>query len=263
MTTSSYTYPRPILDIQRIVGVPGEYGPATTEAVRAYQTTLGAYVDGIWGPATEKAHLAHIQPVLDAALQKTIAIGARTVASIITLSGGVTPTWNEENYNLVLAKQREIGTTADGIWGRATETAFVRYLAVDSAYSRGMRVTRLTLPEVAQVAKAAGFTGEGLVNAVCVAIAESGSYRGGSWGCDPIARLVNLGTVRSIDRGVWQINDYWHPEVIDWKADTPALAAKEAYRISKQGTDWNAWSTWKNGSAQARRSLAINAINGS
>src|SRR5690348_16070470 len=57
----------------------------------------------------------------------------------------------------------------------------------------------------ARVASNAGFTGDGLVMSVAIALAESG--------CDPSARGVN--TDGTVDRGLWQINNYWHPDVSD------------------------------------------------
>ena len=45
----------------------------------------------------------------------------------------------------------------------------------------------------------AGFSGDNLVTAVAVGMAESR--------CDPSARYVNNDSHRSVDRGLWQIND--------------------------------------------------------
>ncbi|WP_052685006.1 FG-GAP-like repeat-containing protein [Lentzea aerocolonigenes] len=87
--------------------------------------------------------------------------------------------------------------------------------------------------------RTAGFTGEKLVVAVAVGMAESR--------CDPSARYVNSDSHNSVDRGLWQINDYWHPEVSDSCAYNAACNAREAYRISDQGTDWTPWSTYKSG----------------
>lgn len=87
--------------------------------------------------------------------------------------------------------------------------------------------------------RTAGFSGEKLVVAVAVGMAESR--------CDPSARYVNSDSHNSVDRGLWQINDYWHPEVSDSCAYNAACNAKEAYRISDQGSDWTPWSTYKSG----------------
>lgn len=99
--------------------------------------------------------------------------------------------------------------------------------------------------QVAQVAHDyGGFRGKALIRAVAVALAESGGRTD--------AVNTNTDKYRSRDRGLWQINDHWHPEVSDADAFTPARAAAHAYRISHAGRDWSAWSTWNNGSAQAQ-----------
>jgi len=84
------------------------------------------------------------------------------------------------------------------------------------------------------VGRNAGFTGEDFVTAVAVAMAESR--------CDPLARGSNPG---SIDRGLWQINDRYHPEVSDACAYNAQCNANAAYRISDGGTDWTPWSTYQ------------------
>ncbi|GAA3433866.1 hypothetical protein [Kutzneria kofuensis] len=91
--------------------------------------------------------------------------------------------------------------------------------------------------QLAKLAKDTGFTGDGLVNAVAVALAESSGFTK--------ALLVNENCTR--DRGLWQINDYWHPEVSEQQAFDPAQNAKAAFDISDQGTRWDQWSTWESG----------------
>ncbi|HEV7978603.1 FG-GAP-like repeat-containing protein [Amycolatopsis sp.] len=102
------------------------------------------------------------------------------------------------------------------------------------------------------VGRTAGFTGENFVVAVAVAMAESR--------CDPAARGVNPG--HSIDRGLWQINDYYHPDVSDTCAYNAQCNANAAFRISDGGTDWSPWSTYKSGSykkflTQARAAIGV------
>ncbi|MEQ0565393.1 FG-GAP-like repeat-containing protein [Amycolatopsis sp. NEAU-NG30] len=87
------------------------------------------------------------------------------------------------------------------------------------------------------VGRNAGFTGENFVTAVAVAMAESR--------CDPLARGANPD---SLDRGLWQINDKYHPEVSDACAYDAQCNANAAYRISGGGTDWTPWSTYNSGS---------------
>jgi hypothetical protein len=102
-------------------------------------------------------------------------------------------------------------------------------------------VTKLSAAQIASYAAGAGFTGQGLVDAVAVALAESGG--------NTEATHTNSDTYRSVDRGLWQINSHWHPEVSAAQAFDPAQAAAAAYRISGGGRSWSPWSTWTNGAA--------------
>ncbi|WP_330277480.1 FG-GAP-like repeat-containing protein [Lentzea sp. NBC_00516] len=87
--------------------------------------------------------------------------------------------------------------------------------------------------------RTAGFTGETLVVAVAVGMAESR--------CDPSARYVNSDSHNSVDRGLWQINDYWHPEVSDTCAYNAQCNANAARKIYDQADGWTPWSTYKSG----------------
>lgn len=118
-------------------------------------------------------------------------------------------------------------------------------------------MTVLKPADIAVHAAAAGFTGDALVKAVAVALAESGG--------NTKAVGVNSDRWRSRDRGLWQINDHWHPEVTDAQAFDPNGCARAAFAISSRGTNWSPWSTWKNGSAQAqlgRARLGVAALDG-
>lgn len=97
-------------------------------------------------------------------------------------------------------------------------------------------MTTLTPAVIANIASGVGFKGDALVKAVAVALAESGG--------NPAATNTNTDKYRSVDRGLWQINSHWHPEVSAAQAFNPAQAARHAYRISKGGTDWSQWATW-------------------
>lgn len=114
-------------------------------------------------------------------------------------------------------------------------------------------MSTLTPAQIGQYAAGAGFTGAGLADAIAVALAESGG--------NPKAVHVNADKYRSRDRGLWQINDHWHPEVSDAAAFDPARCAAAAFRISGGGRSWSAWSTWKSGAAQAQLSRARMAAN--
>ena len=113
-------------------------------------------------------------------------------------------------------------------------------------------MSQLTPTQVAGYVLAAGFTGHGAVKAVSVALAESGG--------NTAAHAVNHDRYRSTDRGLFQINSHWHPEVTDAQAYDPAQASAAAYRISHAGKDWSAWSTWTNGKAAAMTGRARLAV---
>jgi len=85
----------------------------------------------------------------------------------------------------------------------------------------------------------AGFVyGQGLVTAFAVSAGEDTSRL-----LD--AKFVN--TDGSVDRGPWQFNSKWHSEVSDACAFDLACSTKEAYRVSKQGSSFSAWSGYTNG----------------
>ena len=90
---------------------------------------------------------------------------------------------------------------------------------------------------VAGTAASAGFTGYGLTVAVAVGRAESGGR----------ADAVGIVGDGSRDRGIWQINDRWHPEVSDACAFDPGCSALAVYRISRGGADWSSWVTYNSG----------------
>ncbi len=109
---------------------------------------------------------------------------------------------------------------------------------------------------LAVAAAQAGFTGEGLRVAVAVGLAESGGNPTAS-GPNPPTPGCPAG---STDRGAWQLNTCYHPEVADGCADDLACAARETYRISAGGSDWSAWTTYISGAYQDQLAAADQAI---
>lgn len=89
---------------------------------------------------------------------------------------------------------------------------------------------------MAQISYNAGFRGDGLVKAIAIGWAESSFI--------PDNFNIHNNTPPSRDRGLWEINDYYHNEVSDACANDPACAARQVYRISKGGTDWHEWTTY-------------------
>ncbi|WP_431916865.1 hypothetical protein [Micromonospora wenchangensis] len=108
----------------------------------------------------------------------------------------------------------------------------------------------------AQVAYAAGFRNNPLVTAVAVAMAESS--------CNPSAVGSNGPTAGcsngSLDRGLWQINNCYHPTVTDSCAYNAQCNANAAYSISSGGSNWQPWSTYNNGAYAGYLSAAQAAV---
>ncbi len=95
----------------------------------------------------------------------------------------------------------------------------------------------LSVAQAQGYAQAAGFTGNGLSIIVAIAQAESGLN----------TNAKNVNTDGSIDRGIVQINNKWHPEVSDACAYDPACAFQSAYKISSKGTNFSPWATYTSG----------------
>jgi hypothetical protein len=95
---------------------------------------------------------------------------------------------------------------------------------------------QLSLRQLRRLTRGLGFKKPKV--AAAIAMAESSG--------DPLAVGINK-RPRSRDRGLFQINSRWHPEVSDRCAFDVRCNAEEAYRISRGGRDWGQWSTWHNG----------------
>lgn len=88
-----------------------------------------------------------------------------------------------------------------------------------------------------------GWRGSAQIVAVCIAHAESSFIPGAVGHNGPTAGCPH----GSRDRGLWQINDCYHPSVSDRCAFDPVCNAKAAYPISNGGQDFGAWSTYTSG----------------
>lgn len=96
-------------------------------------------------------------------------------------------------------------------------------------------MSTLTVAQATTYARNAGFSGSALTTIVAIAIAESG------------LQTDIRGHTDSRDRGIVQINSFWHPEVSDACAFDPQCAFQQAYRISQAGTNFNQWNTFTGG----------------
>jgi len=134
--------------------------------------------------------------------------------------------------------------------GAAASSAPARSSGVLTAGSveeqeKAASVARAAADRCAGVARNAGFrTRSRLVTAVAVGMAESTCRASAQNRNGPTRGCPN----GSIDRGMWQINDCYHPSVSKKCAYNAQCNAKAAYRISRQGTDWTPWASYNSGS---------------
>jgi Lysozyme like domain len=111
-------------------------------------------------------------------------------------------------------------------------------------HSRAVVVAQTAADRCARVARNVGYrTKQRLVTAVAVGMGESRCRTSVRHWSRPTAGCRN----GSIDRGMWQINGCYHPEVSISCAYDAQCSAWAAYRISRHGTNWNPWSAYKNG----------------
>lgn len=117
-------------------------------------------------------------------------------------------------------------------------------------------MTTLSAAQIAQYAYQAGFrntaAGQDLTLAVAVALAESGGQTN--------ATHRNSDSRKTTDYGVWQINSYWHRDLIargNWS--DPAYNAKMAFIIKTTRGGWTQWSTFNSGSFFKHMPAAIKA----
>lgn len=117
-------------------------------------------------------------------------------------------------------------------------------------------MTKLSPPQIAEAAKTAGFTGNDLVTAVAVALAESGG--------DPNAHNA---VPPDNSYGLWQINMIgdlgptrrkWFGIKLNDQLFGPTRNADAAYKIFKQ-SGWKAWTTYTSGKYKMYLGEAKNA----
>jgi hypothetical protein len=112
---------------------------------------------------------------------------------------------------------------------------------------------------VAKYAFNAGFRGQDLVIAVAIAKAES------SW--NPTLTYQNTDSHRSVDKGLFQMNDYWNKDAFalgDWRdPQINAHMAKKAFdgRKAYDTNGWKDWTTYNKGRYLVHVPKAVTAVN--
>jgi len=100
-------------------------------------------------------------------------------------------------------------------------------------------MTVLSVAQARQYAQSAGFSGNALDTIVAIAQCESGLDTNA-------VNIIGNTPQGSIDRGVMQINSYWHKEVPNTCAFDPMCSFQQSFRISGSGTQFTQWETYKN-----------------
>lgn len=100
-------------------------------------------------------------------------------------------------------------------------------------------MNRLSDVQIANVAYAAGFRGDGLVIAVAVSLGESGGD----------ADAYNSLGYRENSHGLWQINidPAASPQYANYNLNDPLTNANAAFTISSGGINWNPWGSFTMG----------------
>lgn len=113
-----------------------------------------------------------------------------------------------------------------------------------------------TPAQVAALCYRQGWRGQDLLYAVRIVLGESG-------GC-PGATNRNSDKRRTLDRGLWQFNDYWHREVSDADAFDPYRSTAHAWRVWRaQGRSFSpSWGTRFHPEKDAQARAAIGKIAG-
>lgn len=102
----------------------------------------------------------------------------------------------------------------------------------------------MNMQELVSYAQQAGFQGDSAMIIAAIAMAESGG--------NPQA-TNSTGNSAGIDRGILQINSYYHSDVPDSCAFDVLCSFKQAYKISKSGTDFSQWCTaWSDGACGSK-----------
>jgi hypothetical protein len=98
----------------------------------------------------------------------------------------------------------------------------------------------LSARQIAAYAKSVGLSGQALILAVAIALAESGG--------NPAAHNPGNGTTDIEDSyGLWQINILAHPEYSASKLTDPHYNAQAMFTISRGGSDWTSWGSYTSG----------------
>jgi hypothetical protein len=119
----------------------------------------------------------------------------------------------------------------------------------------GKTPNRISPQDILQFAYAAGFDDSNVIDAVAVALAESGGN------VNAYNPEVAAGTPTGLGSyGLWQIYEKAHPEFQALDLTDPQINARAAFSVySHAGRSFHPWSTWKHGTYTAYLAAAQGA----
>jgi hypothetical protein len=159
-------------------------------------------------------------------------------------------------YQHILGMRRLVPAMPSIRWGIVAILALVTLAIPAPAKAASDASANAAVDLCATVASRAGFSGERLVTAVAVGMAESSCRPGAQNANGPTKGCPN----GSVDRGLWQINSCWHPSVSNSCAYDAQCNANAAYRISAKGANFTPWVAYTNGSYRNHLDAARAAV---
>ncbi|MGP4010184.1 peptidoglycan recognition protein family protein [Streptomyces sp. 4N124] len=142
--------------------VDGVFGPLTDAGVRWLQNKVGAQADGLWGPLTEAAYVAYtgeggsgggLSTIRSIASQQH-AVNALGYTPPLVVDGDFGPLTDAG----VRWLQNKVGTEADGLWGTATEAAYVAHIGGSPGHMGGGLTTVRSVSSQQSAVNALGYT---------------------------------------------------------------------------------------------------------
>lgn len=111
--------------------------------------------------------------------------------------------------------------------------------------------------QIASYAADAGFSGDDLITAVAIALAESNGN------LDAYNPETAAGTPEGMGSyGLWQIYLKAHPEFTGWNLSDPQVNAQAAYSVYQHaGRSFRPWATFTSGIYQSRIEAATEGVN--
>lgn len=223
----------------------GRFDGATERALLQWQAAWGVPTSGVIGNTTWPQLVRWIDdaapPELIAGVQGVLAESGGSVEATGVLDVATGEALRELQARSCLAPSGELG-----LWSHSALLSGQRFCA-------GAPVGELPMARVAALARDAGIPcGEALAGAVAIAAAESRSTTNAVGRNGPTAGCA----YGSLDVGLWQLNDCYHPEIDRRCAVDAACNARAMSAISRLGRDFTPWTTFRNGAYEVHLEAA-------